>query len=287
MADPKKDPPEPQPAPGPGRYWLFADKKILGPYGLRLLRRLKNLRPDLLVAPAGSRKEADWKPAAEFPELKSILDERASGKPKDSEPKPQKKGKPAKPPLPPLAEGPNYLHLFFFLVVVSAAAIAVMVHVGGRPPARKAAAVAANEFQPPPDQMWPAPDTPSERLAAESQVVESYLPLLLSMKGVKAENLGAACTAAREFLASQEAYRAKYGPALVDELSRRLVVTMRADSRTKVMAECLERAGKQGIDLTALKYAPQLRQNLQPADFSLPRALSTANSLLANFCAKP
>jgi hypothetical protein len=289
MPEPKKDQPAPQPEPSaaPRRFWLFADKKILGPYGVRLLRRLKNLRPDLLVAPAGARKDTDWKPASEFPELKAILDERSAPKPKDAAPKSQKKGKPSKPTLPPLPEGPDYLIWFLVFVLACAAGLALMVYLGSRPPARQAAAVASNEFQPPPDQMWPAPDTPGERLAAESQVVEAYLPLLLTAKGVKAENLAAACAAAREFIASQEAYRAKYGGALLDELSRRLSITMRADSRTKRMTECLESAGKQGIDLTALKYAPQLRQNLGPADFSLPRALAAANSLLSSFCANP
>jgi hypothetical protein len=289
MPEPKKDEPAPQsdPSASTRRFWLFADKKILGPYGVRLLRRLKNLRPDLLVAPAGARKDTDWKPAAEFPELKAIIDARAAPKPPSAEPKAGKKGRPPKPALPPLPEGPDYLIWFFVLVLTCAAGLALMVYLGSRPPARQAASVAGNEFQPPPDQMWPAPDTPSERLAAESQVVEAYLPLLLTIKGVKAENLAAACAAAREFIASQEAYRAKYGGALLDELSRRLSITMRADSRTKSMVECLERAGKQGIDLTALKYAPQLRQNLGPADFSLPRALATANSLLSTLCAKP
>ncbi|MBI5239756.1 MAG: hypothetical protein HY926_04730 [Elusimicrobia bacterium] len=287
MPDPKKDQPQPEPSVQPGRYWLFADKKILGPYGMRLLRRLKNLRPDLLVAPAGARKETDWRPAADFPELKAILDARASGQSKEAETPAQKKGRPSKPPLPPLPEGPNYLNWFFFIVLSVAAGVALLVHIASRPPVRKSAAVASNEFQPPPDQMWPAPDTPSDRLAAESQVIEAYLPLLLAVKGVKAEQLTAACASAREFIRSQEAYRAKYGTPLAEELSRRLVITMRADSRTKKLVECLERAGGHGIDLTALKYAPQLRQNLQPADFSLPRAQSTADSLLSSFCAKP
>jgi hypothetical protein len=286
MAEAKgKEEPEPQPeqpAP-PRRFWLYADKKILGPFGTRLLRRLKNFRSDLLVAPAGARKEADWKPASEFPELKAILDERSSPKPKEPAPK---KGKPPRPPLPPLPEGPNYLVWFFVLVLTGAAGIAFMVHRGSRPAAPRAAAVAQNEFQPAPDQMWPAPDTPSERLAAETQMVEAYLPLLLAVKGVKAEQLVAACASAREFIATHEAYRSKYGAALLDELSQRLALTMRADSRTKRLVDCLERASAHGIDLTALKFSPQLRQNLQPSDFSLARALGTANSLQSSICVK-
>ena len=287
MAEAKgKEQPEPQPEQPaqPRRFWLYADKKILGPYGVRLLRRLKNFRPDLMVAPAGARKEADWKPAAEFPELRALLDERSAPKPKEPAPK---KGKPPRPPLPPLPEGPNYLLWFFLFVLAGAAGVAFLVHRGSRSASPPAAAAAGGEAQPTPDQMWPAPDAPSERLEAEGQLVEAYLPLLLSVKGVKAEQLAAACAAAREFTASYAAYRGKYGAALVDELSQRLTVTMRADSRTKKLLERLDAAAARGIDLTALKYAPQLRQNMQPSDFSLARALATAQTMQSSFCAKP
>jgi hypothetical protein len=284
MAETKgKEQPAPEPPAQPRRFWLYADKKILGPFGVRLLRRLRNFRPDILAAPAGARKETDWKPAAEFPELKAVLDERAAVKPKEPAPK---KGKAPRPPLPPLPEGPNYLLWFFLFVLACAAVLAFLVRRGSSPEAPPAAAAPGAEAPAKPEQMWPAPGAPEDRVEAEGQLLEAYFPLLLSVKGVNAEQLAAACDSAKEFAAAYAAYKSKYGGAQLDELSERLTVTLRADARTAKLLQRLEHAASRGVDLSSLKFPQQLRQNLQPSDFSLGRALGNAQQLLSGVCEK-
>ena len=286
MADPKDKPdsaPEPMPA-SPRRFWLYVDKKFLGPYGLRILGRLKNFRADILAAPIGSHKETDWKPASEFPELRELLHERESAKTKAPPPaKPE--GKKKRPPLPPLPEGPNYLSWFLVLVLVGAVVVAGLVYRGSRTEAPVAAPPQADPAATP-AQMWPDPSAPAERVEAEGKLLQSYFPLLLSVQGLKAEQLAAACASAKEFAAGHESYKAKYGASQLNDFSRRLAVTMRSEARTPRLKEQLRQASGRGVDLSSLQYAKNLGQNLQDADFSLNRALQNAQSLESSFCGK-
>lgn len=276
-----KDQETPQPPAPPRRFWLYADKKILGPFGVRLLRRLKNFRADIPAAPAGARQETDWKPAAEFPELKAILDERAA--PKQPKAPAPKKGQA---PLPPLPEGPNYLLWFFLAVLACGAGLAVLARRGASPEAPPAAAAPPAEPSATLEQMWPAPGATPELVKEEGRLLEDYFPLLVSLKGVNAEQLAATCDAARGFVAAYGAYSARYGAARLDELSQRVTVTMRADTRTSQLRQRLAAADSRGVDLSALTFPRQLRQNLQASDFGLERALASARQLLSSVCGK-
>jgi hypothetical protein len=270
------------------RYYIHVAGQVRGPYGVRLLRHFKDLSAELLAAPAGSQREKDWRPVAEYPELKAILEERAAvAKPKDTPP--PKKGKPKRPPLRPLPEGPNYLLLFFLFILAAAGAVAFLVHRGAAPeapPAAVAPSASGGEAQPTPEQMWPKPGVAGDQEAAEEQFLESYFPLLLTVKGVNAEQLPATCAAAKEFVATYGAYKGKYGGAQLDDLSQRLSATMRADIRTSQLSKVLIQAGSHGVDLTALNFPQQLRQNMQASDFSLQHALGNAQQLLSGVCAK-
>jgi hypothetical protein len=268
------------------RYYIHVGGQIRGPYGLRLLRHFKDLSAELLAAPAGAQREKDWRPVADYPELKALLDERAAAaKPKEPPVKP--KGKPKRPPLPPLPEGPNYLLLFFLFILACAGGVAFLVHRGAAPEAAPAVLAAAKGEAPPtPEQMWPKPGVGGDQEAAEEQFLESYFPLLLTVKGVNAEQLPATCSAAKEYIATYGAYKAKYGGAQLDDLSQRLSVTMRADMRTSQLSRVLIQAGSHGVDLTALNFPQQLRQNMQASDFSLQHALGSAQQLLSGVCAK-
>jgi hypothetical protein len=268
----------------PRRYWIHVGGQVRGPYGVRVLRHFKDLSAELLAAPAGSQREKDWRPVSDYPDLKAVLDERAAAaKPKEP---PPKKAKPKRPPLQPLPEGPNYLMLFFIFMLAGAAGLAYLVHRGSTPEAPPVAAALPSAEVATPEQMWPAPGLTDEREAAEEQLLTAYFPLLLSVKGVNADQLAPTCDAAKEFGATYEAYKGKYGGAQVDELSQRLTVSMRADNRTVKLLKVLEQANSHGVDLTALKFPQQLRQNMQASDFSLQHALGNARQLLTTVCAK-
>ncbi|MFA6093434.1 MAG: hypothetical protein WCU88_06325 [Elusimicrobiota bacterium] len=81
------------------RYYVYdrGTKRVMGPYPLPRLKTLPGFGPEIRVAPEGSTKSSDWKPAKEFAELQGLFS------PPAEEPKPPTPGKPS--PQPPNVPG--------------------------------------------------------------------------------------------------------------------------------------------------------------------------------------
>jgi hypothetical protein len=270
------------------RYWLYADDKILGPYTIRFLRKVKGFHPDILVAPTGSQTGKDWRPAKEFPDLVAMFEARIeAAKPKPKPPEPPKKPERVAAPFP---EEPNYLARGLLVVIAVVGLVVLVQYLRGRSKARAeaepvASAKGAQEEKPPkPEEMWPDPGAPAERIEAEGKLLEDYFPLLLSAQGVKPDQLPVACAAAKTYTAGYAAYQAKFGGPALAAFSQRVILTMRAEKRTPQLDARLDDAGKKGIDLSSLKFAKILKQNMSPADFGLEHIADSARSMSATVC---
>jgi hypothetical protein len=250
---------------------------------------MKDFVPGHKVAPMGADNEEAWKPAADFPELQAMFEERAQKKTKLPPPPAPAKPKASRAPLPPLVDEPNYvLRLVALLIVGGIMYGAVQAYRSSRsdaeaPAAAKAPAADAAETAPEPAQMWPEPGAPADRVEAEGKLLEAYFPVVLSAQGIKPEHIPAACASAKAFISGYDGYKSRFA-AQLDDFSRRVAVTMRADNRTSALLDRLDRAGKQGMDLSSLKYPKNLRQNTSLADFSLEHALANARFLLSSVC---
>lgn len=282
MADSKEPPKD---APPPPRFWLYADKRIQGPYGLRLLRRLKGFTPEILAAPVGSKSDEDWKPAKDYPELQALLASRSEAKPKAPASPPERR-KPSRPAPQPFPEEPNYL-LWFLGLLLAGGALAAGVNAWKSRPASAPASSSAEQEEKAPDpaQMWPEPGAPADRVEAEGLLLELYFPLLLSRQGVKPDQIPAACSAAKEFIAEYESFKSRFGKEPLESFSQRVAVTMRAEKRTAPLLKRLDKAGSRGVDLSTLKHAKNLRQNMSADEFGMDRALDNARFLLGSVCA--
>jgi hypothetical protein len=263
------------------------NKQPKGPYGLGLLRRVKELQPETLAAPAGAKSEEAWKPAQEYADLKAIFDERAAAPaPKPAPEKKKRKNLPHKP----LPEEPNYFAIVIILILVAGAG--VVGYQMYRDKAAQPKETAAAKDQPakaeivPPAPPWPEPGAPAARTAAEGTLLESYFPMLLSRSGIKPEQFIPICASAKEFIASYESYKAAFGQETLDAFSLRIAGGMRADVRPKELLKRLEAAEGRGIDLSALKHPANLRGNVDASAFGMDRALANAKMLLESVCGK-
>jgi hypothetical protein len=76
--------------------------------------------------------------------------------------------------------------------------------------------------------------------------------------------MAAVCASAKEFSSSYDAYKTKYSAAQLDDLSRRVTTTMRADTRTAKLLQRLEHAATRGVDLSSLKYPNSCVRTCRP-----------------------
>ncbi|MDD5657857.1 MAG: hypothetical protein PHF00_11465 [Elusimicrobia bacterium] len=274
---------ESQAPPPPGRYWLYLDKRMVGPYGARLLRRMKEFGPRVLAAPAGARTDEAWKPAEEYPELKALLEQRAAAAAAPP-PGPQPQKRKGRPPLAPLPEGPNYFAGLLGLSLAVGAAVlgfqAWRAKSGALPVSSGGLAAQAEAPVP----VWPEPGALAERVQAEGQLLESYFPMLLSREGVRPEQFAAVCDAAKDFASGCERYRAAFGEAALASFSQRIGAAMRADSRPSALLERLRLSKSRGIDLSSLEHPAQLRGNVAAVDYGMEHALANARLLLRGVC---